>query len=147
MIIDKSLQIASGQGSITSAGTYYGTNWVDLSETNGAQIIDGQPWMIVRVGTAFATGDSLTFSIVTSTAPATDAAGTGLGTTTVEITSPTILTASLTADTIVWKVKLPRKLNRRYLGVKIVAVASSAFTAGTLDIDMAVDVPADAVNP
>ena len=144
MICDKSLEISSGQGSITSAGAYYGTNWIDLS-TVGTQLYESGPYFVVRVGTAFATGDSLSFALVSTTAPATDAAGTSLGTTTVEVESGAILTASLTINTIVWKVRLPEKIDRRYLGLKITAVASSSFNAGTFDAFFTPHIPLAAV--
>ena len=145
MILDKALQIASDQADVRAAGTYYGTNWIDLKKTGGLQMYGKEPYLVVGVGTAFVTGDSITFSIVTTSAPATDAAGTGLGTVTVEETSPVIATSGLTKDTIVWAVRLPRKLNRRYLGVKMVAVASSSFTAGTIDIDITPELPSKAI--
>lgn len=136
MIVDKSLTFDDGlsYATIGNAGTYYATNWVDLGATGGKQILEKEAYLVVRVGTAWATGTSLAFSLVTSTAAATDAAGTGLGTTTEEISSGAIATASLTANTIVWKVRLPPVLHRRYMGIKIVSVESSDFTTGTVDI-------------
>jgi len=135
MYVDKSLTFADAYSytNVATAGTYYATDWVDLS-TVGTRILEKEPYLIVRIGTAFTTGTSLTFSLVSSTAAATDVAGTSLGTTTVELTSATILTASLTANTEVWKVRLPPVIARRYLGIKIVSAASSSFDAGTLDI-------------
>jgi len=145
MILDKALQLAHGQADVRAAGTYYGTNWVDLKKTGGLQMYGKEPYLVVGVGTAFATGNSITFSIITTSAPATDAVVTGLGTVTVEATSPVIATSGLTKDTIVWAVRLPRKLNRRYLGLKMVAVASSDFTAGTIDCDITPELPSDPV--
>lgn len=144
MIVDKSLVLGDAIGSdYYNAGTYYATNWIDLS-TVGTQLYGEEPYLVVRVGTAWATGTSLTFSLISTTAAATDVAGTNLGTVTVELVSPTIATADLTANTNVWEVRLPKKIARRYLGVKIVSVESSDFTTGTLDIFIVPDLPTKA---
>lgn len=135
MILDKSLQISNGQGSITTAGTYYGENWIDLTLINKQQAFgDQMPYVVVQTGDAFANGTSIDFQIVSTTAAATDAAGSGLGTTTVELSSGAIVTASLTANTRVWAVKLPEKITRRYLGLKMVVVGN--MSAGTVSCNM-----------
>lgn len=147
MIIDKALQLSAGQADVRAAGTYYSQNVIDLGAKGSLQTYEMPAYLIVRVGTAFATGDSLTFSIITCTTPPSDTtdSGTAIAGAVVELSSATIARASLTGDTIVWKVPLPSKLNARYMLVKIVAVASSAFTAGTLDIDITPHVPMDAI--
>lgn len=132
MILDKSMQIAADQGSITSA-VVYGTNWIDLTKVAGLQSGDIPVFGVVNVGTAFAAGTSLTFELITASAPATDVAGTGLGSVTVEASSGAIPTASLAKDTDVWKFKLPNNLHRRYLGLKI--TPAGTFNAGTYSLN------------
>lgn len=143
MILDKSLQIADDQGSITNS-VVYGTNWIDLSRTAGLRTGDPAVWIEVSVGTAFATGTSLTFELVTASAAATDVAGTSLGTVTVEASSGAIATASLTLNTVVWRFKLPNNLHRRYLGMKVTP-AGSAFTAGTFSVNMTPQAASEAI--
>jgi hypothetical protein len=138
MILDKSLQLASGQGSITNAAVY-STNCIDLSDANGLQTYDAPAYVIVRVGTAFASGTSLTFELISSSAAITDTAGSGAADETVEASSGAILTAALTKDTIVWKCKLPDKIRERYLAVK--ATPAGTFNAGTMDIEITPHVP------
>ena len=143
MIIDKSLQLASAQSFAAVGNTAkYSTNWIDLS-TVGTQIYESAPYLIVRVGTAFTNGTSALFELISATAPATDVDGTSLGTPTIEASSGAILTAALTANTIVWALRLPEKIDRRYLGVKITVVGT--MNAGTIDIDMTPHIPLAAV--
>ena len=139
MICDKSLQLDSGLSFASfNAGTKYCTNWIDLGAA-GKKLADAPMWLIVRVGTAFTDGTNATFHILTADAPATDVGGSNLGTNYVELSSPTVLEASLTANTIVWKVKLPDNYTYRYLGLKTVTVGN--HTTGTLDVDIVTDIP------
>lgn len=142
MICDKSLQLASGQGSIAGA-VVYSTNFIDLSLTDGLQTYDMPAYLIARVGTAFAAGTSLTLELISTTAAPSDVAGTGLGTVTVEASSGAIVTASLTINTIVWKLPIPNKISRRYLGIKM--TPAGTFNAGTIDFEITPHVPMDAV--
>ena len=125
MIIDKALYLADGEA-VTSA-TKYSTNFVDLTKTDGLQAFS-ELYLVVKVGTAFAGGTSLNFQLITASAAPSDEAGTGIGTVTVEATSGDIATASLTENTIVWKLKMPDKVSRQYLGLKI--VPTGTFTGG-----------------
>ena len=140
MICDKSLQLDAGLSFASfNAGTKYCTNWIDLGAA-GKKLADAPMWLIVRVGTAFTDGTSATFHIMTSAKAASDTAGTGLDSNVyVELSSPTVLEAALTANTIVWKVKMPDNYTYRYLGLKTVTVGN--HTTGTIDVDIVTDIP------
>lgn len=127
MIIDKAMRLASAEA-ITSA-TKYSTNFVDLTKTAGLKSFS-ELYLVVKVdGTAFAGGTSIEFQLITTSAAPSDEAGSGLGSVTVEASSGAIATASLTANTIVWKLKMPDAVARRYLGIK--AINTGTFSAGT----------------
>jgi hypothetical protein len=133
MLLSKNLQLADAWSYSVwgNAGTYYGEKILDMTKTK-TQIASKKLYLVVRMKAAAATGTSLAFSLVGSTAEWTAAAGTG-GTFTVIGTSGAILTASLTANTVVWTFELPETISQRYLGLKIVSVGASAFDAGTVD--------------
>lgn len=132
-ILDFSLQLAKGQNNVRAAGTYNSQNVIDLGNANGVKIIGDRGYLQVRVGTAFATGDSVEFQLVA----ADDAA---LSSNPVVLMSTgAIARANLTANTIVWETQLPQVIPKRYLGLKAVAVGTSAFTAGDFDANIAVD--------
>jgi hypothetical protein len=136
MIIDKLLRLMEAVAYTVwgNAGTYYSTpaNIIDLGVAGGAQI-DDPPELVVRMGIAAATGTSLAFYLVCSDAAWTDTAGTGVSNEVVLASSGAIATASLLANTEVWKVRLPRDIPKRYVGIKYVSVESSDFTTGTID--------------
>jgi hypothetical protein len=133
MILDKQLQLADAWSYSVwgNAGTYYGEKILDMTNTK-TQIAGKKMYCVVKMKAAAATGTSLAFSLVGSTAEWTAAAGTG-GTFTVIGTSGAILTASLTANTVVWVFALPDTISQRYLGLKVVSVESTDFDAGTID--------------
>lgn len=141
MIIDKSLILADALAASVwgNAGTYYGTGCIDLTKTK-TQIHDGA-YFVVRMGAAAATGTSLNFSLITSTAPITDTDGTGVAGAVVVATSGAIVTASLTANTVVWAVKIPNTISGRYLALKIVSIESTDFDAGTIDAFITDELP------
>jgi len=132
-ILDKSLQLASGQSNVRAANAgYLSTNVIDLGPVKGTKILQERGVLQVRIGTAYATGDSLEFQLVCADNDA-------LSTNAIVLkSSGTILTAALTANKILWETEVPMDIPKRYLGVKIVAVAAAAFTAGTHDINIAV---------
>lgn len=130
-ILDFSLQLAKGQNDVRAAGTYNFQNVIDLGNANGVKIIGDRGYLQVRVGTAFATGDSVEFQLV-----AADDAALSSNPVTL-MSSGAIATANLTANTIVWETQLPQVIPKRYLGLKAVAVG--AFTAGDFDANIAVD--------
>ena len=137
MICDKSLQLASGQGSITSPAVY-SENWIDLSAA-AKKLADAPVWCIVRVGTAFANGTNMTFELESTNTVPSDVAGSGIGNESVAVSSGAIATASLTTNTIVWKVKIPDYFLYRYVGMKM--TPSGTFNAGTVDIEFVTDIP------
>lgn len=146
MILDKSLQLDSGLTFASfNAGTKYCTNWIDLTKTTYTQYHDVPVWGVVRVGTAFTDGTSLQISLMTSDAVPSAIDGTGLDSdVNVELVSPVILEAALTANTIVWKFKLPDTFRYRYLGMKYVTVGN--HTTGTLDVDFTPQIALDALK-
>jgi hypothetical protein len=147
MILDKTLQLGSGV-SYAAAGTSYNpvANIIDLADNGGPSTLqakgfqiydDVAPYFIVRVGTAFVGGTSVTFNLISATAKWTDTAGTGAAGVTILASSGAIATASLTINTEVWKIKIPPKIPGRYLGLQIVTVGT--FSAGTWDANIGPD--------
>jgi hypothetical protein len=134
MILDKQLYLADDLAYTVwgGAGTYYSTNCIDLTKTK-TQMEGAKKKLQVKMNTAAATGTILAFSLVTSTAPWTDTAGTGVANEVVLATSGAIATASLTANKVVWEIDLPDTISGRYLGLKIVSVETSDFTTGDFD--------------
>jgi hypothetical protein len=132
MYIDKELEMDEGNALVRAAGTYYSYNWIDLGP-DGNKLVGQEPYLMVRVGEAFATGTSVAFELVSASTKPTDTTGAGIAGEKVELSSGVILTASLTKDTYVFKARLPEKISGRYLGMKYTAAGASAFTTGTID--------------
>jgi hypothetical protein len=150
LILDKSLQLGLAVAFPAAAGTTYSpvANIIDLANNGGPSVLqakgfqlydDSAPYLVIRVGTAFAGGTSLQFNLITSTAPWTDTAGTGAAGVAIAASSGAIALAALTANTNVWTIKMPPKVPGRYLGLQIVAVGT--FTAGSWDANFTPDVP------
>lgn len=131
-ILDKSLQLASGQSNVRAANTYVSTNVIDLGAARGTKIIEERGYLQVRVGSAYTGGTSVEFQLVC----ADDAAISS----NVQIlaSSGAIVDAALTASTIVWETAIPQNIPKRYLAVRAVGVG--AHTTGTHDINIAVGV-------
>lgn len=106
------------------------TNLIDLGAAGDAHT---ELFLVIRVGTAFAGGTSINFSLQT----ATDEAFTSPVTL---IASGAILTAALTANTIVWKVRVPRGA-LRYL--RIWHDVTGTMSAGTLEEFLTPDIDAN----
>ena len=140
MILDKQLMLAEDWDHSVwgNAGTYYGDHIIDLTKTKSQ--VDKPLRLRVVMSEAAATGTSLAFSLVGSSAGWTDAAGTG-GSFTVLATSGAIATASLTLNAVVWEIEIPRTISQRYLGLKVVSVESSDFDAGKIDAYLVDEVP------
>lgn len=132
-ILDFSLQLAKAQANVRAAGTYVSQNVIDLGVAGGIKIIGDRGYLQVRVGTAFATGDSVEFQLVAADNAALSSNPVVL------MSTGAIARANLTANTIVWETQLPQVIPKRYLGLKAVAVAASAFTAGDFDANIVVD--------
>ena len=135
MIIDKSLQLASGQGGITTAATTVSENTIDLTKTGGAQVYKNL-WAVFRIKAHCNGGTAMIFQLISSAAA-------NLGSPTVLVASKAIPEASLTDNTIVFKCKVPAEIAQRYLGAQI--VSTGTFDAGTFDIFLTPDVPLGAV--
>jgi len=132
MIIDNELVLAEGWDHSVwgSAGTYYGPQIIDLTKTK-TQV--GKPlFLVAKMSEAAATGTSVNFKLVGSSAPWTDAAGTG-GSFSEIAASGAILTASLTLNARVWVYRLPEKIEQRYLGLAVTSAESTDFTTGAID--------------
>lgn len=132
MIIENELVLAEGWDHSVwgNAGTYYGEQIIDLTKTKTQM---GKPlFLVVKMSEAAATGTSVNFKLVGSTAEWTAADGTG-GTFTVIGESGAILTASLTLNANVWVFRLPEKISQRYLGLAVTSAESTDFTTGKID--------------
>jgi len=127
MIRDAGLKLTVAQADVRNAGTYLGQNGIAVGHARGIQV--GHPLdLICRVGTAFAGGTSVEFQLV----QADDAALTTNKE--VILSSGAIAEAKLTADTIVFKGPMPRKVSRAYIGIQATGVGT--HTAGTFDAEL-----------
>ncbi len=120
MILDKELVISTAQAFTNSAGA----GEVDLDLGAGGDAIGEEMYIVFRVGTAFTGGTSLKFSVLTDDNSEFSSAKTLLE-------SGTILADDLTANTIVYKAKLPPGCER-YLRAYV--TPDGTFGGGTLDI-------------
>jgi Na+-transporting NADH:ubiquinone oxidoreductase subunit NqrD len=127
LIIDKLLEISTAQAFTDTSGA--SEDFIDSLAAGDAY--GNELWFVVRVDTAFADGTSLAFELQcddnTSFTSAKTLAASG-----------TILVAALTADTIVWKVKVPVGVERYIRGYVTVA---GTHSAGTLDMFFTPDIP------
>lgn len=99
----------------------WGSGMEDLEMGAGTPI-----WLNIKIGTAFAGGTSIAFSVYTHTAATSINSGTQI------YTTPAIATASLTANT--WVLRMPLPVNcdeNRYLGLYY--DVTGTMTAGTID--------------
>ena len=112
MILDLSTRFSNGQAVTADA---ISTNVLDLRNGSAPVLADegilgADLWLVVRVGTAFATATSITFTLESdSTADLATSA-------TVHYTQ-TVLLAALPANTVVVRTKLPSGNYERYLGM------------------------------
>lgn len=134
MILDAKNKFAAAQADVRAAATYLCGKSIDLRHARGSQMGD-PPDFYVRVGTAFADGTSVAFQLVCAD---NEELTTNLQ---VLATSGAIVDASLTANTIVWKGKLPQKIPRSFLGMQAVGVGT--HTAGDFDAGLSERVPLD----
>jgi len=137
--IDKSLQIALAQASVRAAATYYSTDNIDLGHVRGKTIPQERGRMQFRVGNAYIGGTSVEFQIICSDTPWTDTAGAGATNVTVLASKGAVLTAALTADTVIWEPEIPADIPKRYLGARAIGVG--VFSAGTHDINVVAGPP------
>lgn len=137
-ILDKLLQTAKAQASVRAAGTYYGTDCIDLGNSKGKNIIQERGTFQIRVGTAYAGGTSVEYQLVSSDTPWTDPAGTGATNVKVYASTGAIPVANLTANTIVAEIPIPLSIKGQYFGARAIGVGT--FTAGDHDYNVAVGV-------
>lgn len=120
MITDREARFSLAQAVTT--GTQYSTNSYDTAD--GSSIGDGtELWLIVNVGTAFASGTSLAVNFV-------DSANADLSSPTVLAGSGVIAEASLTSGARILRVRVPSN-TQRYVGLQFVTVGT--HTAGTIN--------------
>jgi hypothetical protein len=150
MLIDNSLYMMK-VGGRPNDSTAWSSLWavtanysssIDLTQVTNRQIAAGG-YVVFRIGTAFAqAANDSTWQIVNSAAAT-------LGTDTVLWSSGTvtntILVHGAVGNWIPWVVPLPRKFPLRYLGV-LWTPATSAFTAGTMDIFITPNAPIDTLG-
>lgn len=121
MMTDRETTFSNNQAVTT--GTQYSTNAYDTGLAAHPNINTGRELQaFVSVGTAFASGTSLTVNVVES-------ASSDLSTPTILATSGVILEASLTAAAVLFRSALPRT-SKRYIGLQFVTVGT--HTAGTI---------------
>jgi hypothetical protein len=126
MILDNQTKFSALQAVTASAAS---TNYYDNQVAGDAY--DNELYLVCRVGTAFATLTNLTISIQTDD-------NTSFSSATTLASSPAIVLASLTADTEVFKVRVPKGLER-YFQVYYTVGGSNA-TAGTIDAFLVKDI-------
>jgi len=85
--------------------------------------------LVIKVGTAFASGTDITFDLETDTVV-------GMGSAVKKLTVPAVLLASLTAGAKILEVDLPVGLKQF---ISVLATPNGAFSAGTLNIYIVVD--------
>lgn len=139
MLIDQSLVLSDAQAiTATAASTnvYDSTQGTLVSGSTG--IGAGEPvYVIVNVGTAFATLTSLTFSLRTSDTVSSGA----LSSATTLISTPAIGVASLTANSAQAAFVIPPLGGKRYFDVNYTVGGSNA-TAGTVTAYISPKAPA-----
>lgn len=131
MIIDKLLEFSTAQTLTASAAS---EDYVDTLAAGSAY--GNELWLVVRVGTALnSTGDDATLTI--SLQSDSDS---GFSTTLkTHVSSGAIAEASCTANTIIWKTRVPPGL-QRYLRLYY-TVGTEDFISGTIDAFLTPDVP------
>lgn len=134
-LIDKDLQCALAQADVRGAAAYYSTHCINLGARKN--IIEDRGHLQIRVDEAFVGGTSVKFELVGSDTPWTAVVGTGATNVVVLAATDAIVTASLTADTIVAEFALPQKLTKKYIGVRATGVGT--FSAGTFDANIVID--------
>jgi hypothetical protein len=144
MIIDNSLYLmkiggrpndSTAWASLWAATANYSSS-IDMTTTANRVIAKGG-YVVFRVGTAFAQAANDSVWQIVSAAAAT------MTTDTVLWSSGTVANTTLAAfaaNSIPWVVKLPRKIPLRYLAI-LWTPATSAFTAGTMDIFISPNAP------
>jgi hypothetical protein len=130
MIIDFTNRFSTLQAATDATGA--STNVIDLTKAGDA-VAGAELYAVVRVGTACSSsGKAATLKIALQTAIAE-----GFGTA-IELASVSLAEALLTANTIVFKVKIPPGC-KQYLRFYYTE-SGEAFTAGTIDAFLTADV-------
>jgi hypothetical protein len=133
MIIDKLLEFSTAQTLTASAAS---EDYVDTLAAGSAY--GNELWLVVRVGTALASaGGAAKLTIGLQSDSASDF--TTSSTLITHVSSGEIAEASCTANTIIWKTKIPTGL-QRYLRLYY-TVGTENFTSGTIDAFLTPDVP------
>ena len=131
MIIDKLLEFSTAQTLTESAAS---ENYVDTLAAGSAY--GNELWLVVRVGTALSSsGNDTTLTIDLQSDSASDFS-TALKT---HVSSGAIAKEDCTANTIIWKTRIPPGL-QRYLRLYY-TVENGPFSGGTIDAFLTPDVP------
>jgi len=131
MIKDAHLLLSEGQLATDATGA--SDNIIDLTKAGDA-VAGAELYLVVRVGTAISSsgkGATLAIAVQTDTV---DTFNDVLAT----LATLSLAEALLTADTIIWKLKLPPGL-KRFLRLYYTE-SGEAFTAGTIDAFLTPDV-------
>jgi len=135
-----------GWQAIRGAATYISTDQIDLSQIAVASGVTWDwgigetPFLVIRVGTAFAGGTNVTFNLLSA-----DVAPGMTGNPTVHFTTGAVVTASLTANTEIARVRLPSGAYRRFLAIQ--AISTGTYTAGGIDAMLVLNVQRNVTMP
>lgn len=138
MILDAQ-NLFSDNAAVTS--TAISTNVIDLGSRNTLRDIGAGEglWLVVLVGTAVTAAGAATVTVSLESDSTADLATSA----TVHYTTPAIGKATLVANYVVAKVRIPNGSYERYLGVRY-TVATGPLTAGTFKAFLVKDVDAQA---
>jgi hypothetical protein len=132
MILDGDLKLSAAQALTATAAS---TSVLDLTAAGDA--ISPELWAVVRVGTALdSTEEDATLTVALESDSASDFSTNS--TKIVHAQTAAIAEASCTANTILWKIKLPPGLQRYVRFYYTVGVHD--FTGGTVDAFLTYDV-------
>ena len=131
MIIDKLLEFSTAQD---LRGTAASEDYVDTLAAGSAY--GNELWLVVRVGTALDSGGNNATLTISLQSDSDSDFSTTLKT---HVSSGAIAEASCTANTIIWKTRVPPGL-QRYLRLYY-TVGTSNFASGTIDAFLTPDVP------
>lgn len=135
MITDKLNMFSEDQADVRNIAAYLSTKSIDLGLAKGIRVKNPLSVYAKTGAAAFAgTNGTLKVEIVS----ATDAALTG--SLTVLHASDLIPVASLTANTVFFKQKLPQVINQRYIGLRY-TVATTNMTGGLITAGLTDTIP------
>jgi len=135
MITDKLNMFSEDQADVRNIAAYLSTKSIDLGLTKGLRVKNPLS-VYAKTGSAAFAGASGTLKV--EIISATDAALTG--SVTVLKTSALIPVASLTANTVFFKEKMPELISQRYVGLRY-TVATTNMTGGLITAGLTETIP------